>query len=233
MIKRARDTEGQLIGKRNDNPLLDTSVWLVEYENGDVERYHANIIAEHIYSQVDGDGYGRALLDEIIDHKTDGHAVTKENGFIEKPGGNRVPKQTTKGWWLLARLKDHSTQWFKLKDLKESNPLEVAEYVKNNQLEDEPAFKWWVPFTIRKRNRILSAMRKRYFRIQQKFGIEIPKNVERALQIDKETGTTFWKDAIEKEMKNVMVAFQILEDGENVPPGYSEITGHLVFDIKA
>ena len=232
VVKRARDENGELIGKTHDNPLLDSSVYEIRFEDGSVERYHANIIAEHIYSQVDGDGYGRALLDEIIDHKTDGHAVTKENGFIEKPGGNRVPKQTTKGWWLLARLKDHSTQWFKLKDLKESNPLQVAEYVKNNQLEDEPAFKWWVPFTIRKRNRILSAMRKRYFRIQQKFGIEIPKNVERALQIDKETGTTFWRDAIAKEMKTVMIAFDIKPEGADRPVGYTFAKCHLVFDVK-
>ena len=76
-------------------------------------------------------------------------------------------------------------------------------------------------------------MKKRYFKRNQKYGIELPKDTYRAYKIDEETGTTFWKDAIEKEMKNVMVAFQILEDGEEVPPGYREITGHLVFDIKA
>ena len=106
--------------------------------------------------------------------------------------GAPTPRQTTKGWWLLARMKDHSTEWFKLKDLKESNPLEVAQCARDNQIEDEPAFKWWVPFTIRKRDRILKATQKRYFQTEQKFGIELPKTVERALKIDDETGTTFW-----------------------------------------
>ena len=78
MIRRARDPNGELIGKSSGNPLLDSSVYEVEFEDGAVERYHANIIAEHIYSQVDQDGYGRALLDEIIDHKSDGNAVPSQ-----------------------------------------------------------------------------------------------------------------------------------------------------------
>ena len=92
---------------------------------------------------MDQDGFGRTLLDEIIDHKTDGHAVPRSEGYTRTSNGAPTPRQTTKGWWLLARLKDHSTQWFKLKDLKESNPLEVTQYARDNQIEDEPAFKWW------------------------------------------------------------------------------------------
>ena len=232
VIKRARDSEGQLIGKESGNPLLDSSVYEVEFEDGSIERYHANIIAEHIYSQIDEDGYGRTLLDEIIEHKTDRHAVSKEDGHKRGPNGTVVPRETTKGWWLLARLKDHTTQWFKLKDLKESNPLEVAQYAVDNKIDDEPAFKWWVPFTVRKRNRILKAMKKRYFRTTQKFGIECPKTVKRALEIDEETGTTFWRDAIKKEMKTVMVAFDILPEGSDKPKGYSYIDCHMVFDVK-
>jgi hypothetical protein len=60
-------------------------------------------------------------------------------------------------------------------------------------------------------------MRKRYFRTNQKYGIELPHTVERALQIDKETGTTFWQDALKKEMNTVMVAFKILEEGAEQP----------------
>jgi hypothetical protein len=48
--RRARDTNGELIGKANLNPLLNTSVYEVELEDGLVERYHANILAEHLYS---------------------------------------------------------------------------------------------------------------------------------------------------------------------------------------
>ena len=79
-------------------------------------------------------------MDEIIDHKVDGNAVPKSEGLVRARNGAPTPRQTTKGWWLLARMKDHSTEWFKLKDLKESNPLEVAQCARDNQIEDEPAF---------------------------------------------------------------------------------------------
>ena len=43
--RRARDQNGELIGKANPNPLLETSVYEVELEDGLVKRYHANILA--------------------------------------------------------------------------------------------------------------------------------------------------------------------------------------------
>jgi hypothetical protein len=43
-------------------------------------------------------------------------------------------------------------------------------------------------------------MKKRYFQKEQKYGVELPKTVRRALEIDKETGTTFRIESIRKEM---------------------------------
>ena len=86
------------------------------------------------------------------------------------------PKKTTIGWQLLAQFKDGSQQWISLKDFKESNPVEVADYAVAHQLVEEPAFKWWVPHVLKKRKRILSAMKKRDFRTHSKFGVEVPKN---------------------------------------------------------
>ena len=40
-----------------------------------------------------------------------------------------------------------------------------------------------------------------------KYGVRVPKLVQEDPCIDKETGTTFWQDAIQKEMTNVMVDF--------------------------
>ena len=67
---------------------------------------------------------------------------------------------------------------------------------------------------------------------QYKFGIFIPATVKEALDEDKQNGNNFWRDAIDKEMSNVKVAFSMLEDGEDVPPGYKEMRCHIIFDIK-
>ena len=41
-----------------------------------------------------------------------------------------------------------------------------------------------------------------------------------------------WQDLMAKEMSNVSVAFKILEDNEYLPVGYTESSGHLIFDVK-
>jgi hypothetical protein len=78
-----------------------------------------------------------------------------------------------------------------LKDLKESNPIEVSEYAVANKIDHEPAFVWWVPNTLHMRNRIIKAVKQRALKINYKYGIKVPRNVEEALEIDKETRTSF------------------------------------------
>jgi hypothetical protein len=41
-----------------------------------------------------------------------------------------------------------------------------------------------------------------------KYGIKVPRNVEKAQEIDKEISISFWWLAIEKEMLNVKQAFE-------------------------
>jgi len=153
------------MGRSNANPILDTSIYEVEFDDGSMEAYSANIIAEHIYSQVDGEGYTQYMLSEIVDHKKDNTAVTKEDGLIATKAGRKLPKRTTKGWQFLCQWNDGTTSWHPLKDVKESHLLQVAQYAINNGLAEEPAFAWWVPHTVKKRDRITKAMKKRYFRI--------------------------------------------------------------------
>jgi hypothetical protein len=66
--------------------------------------------------------------------------------------------------------------------------------------------------------------------------------VEEALRIDEETGTTFWFDAIKKELTKINIAFKFCEHltleqirhgnarGDFV--GFQEIKCHMVFDVK-
>ena len=45
----------------------------------------------------------------------------------------------------------------------------------------------------------------------QKFGIKVPKTVDKALALDKENGNDLWWKAIQKEISAVTVAFKIVE----------------------
>jgi hypothetical protein len=125
--------------------------------------------------------------------------------------------------------------WENLADLKESHLTETAKYAKILGIDQEPAFNWWVPHLLRKRDHIISLVRKqnpRYLKRTHKFGIELPKTIKEALEIDKKNDNTFWADTITKEMNDVCIAFKILLDGQSVPIGYQKIPCHMIFDIK-
>jgi hypothetical protein len=126
-----------------------------------------------------------------------------------------------------------SYDWVALKDLKESYPVELAKYAQERKIDDEPAFAWcWVPHVIRIQKRILQKIKSKYWSRTHKYGIRIPKNIMEAMEIDKELGNTLWMDAVRLEMRNVRVAFEEFDSDPNSLVGYTQITGHFVFDVK-
>jgi hypothetical protein len=104
--------------------------------------------------------------------------------------------------------------WETLKDLKESFPMQVAEFAHTNNLQDLPAFPWWVPHTLKRRDCMIKAVKTCYIKQTHKYVIWLPKLVEEAYEIDNETGSDYWHQAILKEMKSNAVAFCFLEEGE-------------------
>jgi hypothetical protein len=152
VTKRLRDAEGRPIGTAHDNPLLDTREYEVEFRDGHYESLSANLIAQHLYSQIDEEGNRHVLLEDITDHRHDDTAVDKNDAFVTMSNGVKRRKETTQGWQLLCQWKDRSTNWVALKDMKQSYPVQVAEYAVANRIDDEPAFAWWVRHVIKKRD---------------------------------------------------------------------------------
>jgi hypothetical protein len=56
--------------------------------------------------------------------------------------------------------------------------------------------------------------------------------VEEALKLDELSKTIFWRDAIAKEMKNVMLAFEFIDD-DKPSIGYKKIPCHMIFGTKS
>ena len=89
-----------------------------------------------------------SMLDEIVDYAKSKEAIPIEKGFT---GRNNKPVITAKGWKVKIRWKDGSHDWLSLSQVKNSNLVELAEYAVMKGIENEPAFKWWVAHTIKKR----------------------------------------------------------------------------------
>lgn len=65
-----------------------------------------------------------------------------------------------------------------------------------------------------------------------KYGIRLPHSIKEALEIDQENKDTEWEDSIRMEMKNNRVAFEEYNGDPTKLVGYTEITGHMIFDTK-
>ena len=102
------------------------------------------MISENMLSQVDSEGHHYQVLKEMSDHYADGSELKRSDGFIRSCGGNLHGNKTTRCCKLEVEWKDGALRWIPLKDLKPSNPVELAEYAVANTIEDEHAFKWWV-----------------------------------------------------------------------------------------
>jgi hypothetical protein len=185
--------------------------------------YTANMIAENMWAQCDIDGNQWLLMEAIIDHwSNDSSAVKEADGYVVV-NNKRHQIKTTKGWELCIQWKDGTTTCQQLADMKESNLVEVAEYALAAAIDHEPAFAWWVDWTLKQRDRIIAAVNNCTLKRTHKFGIAVPRTVEEAYKSDKENGNDFWAKAIAKEMTNVRVAFQILDENKSV----------LVWDINS
>jgi hypothetical protein len=231
VVWRKRELDGTVKGQANANSMLDTRTYEIEFPGGRSDEYTSNVIAENIYAQCDAEGKQCNLTEGIIDHKNDGHAVYRTEMYIKHRSTKQVRKKT-KGWHLCIEWKDGTTSWERLADLKESDPVEVDEYVVAKNLLDALAFVWWVPYVLKKRGRIITSVTKRYRKRTHKFGIEVPKSWDDCVRLDKENGNTLWQDSVRKEMKNFRISFQILNGDESAPPTYQEIWCHMIFDIK-
>ncbi|GAX21971.1 hypothetical protein FisN_16Hh038 [Fistulifera solaris] len=107
VVGRTIGDDGQTIGTYSDNPAMNTVVYDVEFGDGVIREYSANLIAQNMIAQCDDDGFSKSLMEGIVDYKKEETALTE---------------------FAVAR-----------------------------GIDDEPAFAWWVPLTLRRRNAILVA----------------------------------------------------------------------------
>jgi hypothetical protein len=218
-----QDWDGNSIGLANDNPIPDTRSYIVNFDDGNQTELTAIMIVESLYLQYDPEGNQYVLLEEIVNCRPLPAAVKLPDQKIVRANSRIYLKHSTVGWQLFCQWEDSSTSWENLADLKESHPIETADYAKFLGIDHEPAFNWWVPQVLRTRDCIISLVRKfnlHYLKQTHQFGIELPKTVNKALALDRKNGDTFWADTIAKEIKDVRVAFRFLLDRQSVPIGY-------------
>ena len=68
IIGRSKDHASKTLGKQNNNPLLDTRLYDVQFPDGSIEKLTANRIAINLYASVDEYGYRHCEVKRITGH---------------------------------------------------------------------------------------------------------------------------------------------------------------------
>ena len=120
--------------------------------------------------------------------------VPIDDKFFVSNTVRKIIRKTTKGWDSLCLWKGGITTWAPLKDIKESNPVDIVEYVVGNRISEEDAFSWWVPYTLNKRDQIITKVKAHFLKKSHKFGVEVPTLAEETYIIDQKNNNTLWRD---------------------------------------
>ena len=108
----------------------------------------------------------------------------------------------------------------------------MAEFSVAHKINKKPTFHWWVLYILRKHSMIVSAVNARVKQVPHNYGIEVPCTVKEALAFYDLNGNHLWQDALNKKMSNLRVTFDILDENQHAPPGYSKASGHIIFDVR-
>ena len=160
--RRAVDVNDNLVGGSSNNPITDTRLYDVEFIDGTIETISVNVIADNLLFQVDEEGHRQTMLSEIIDHHRLPSTISDDDAFYFSYTGIKRRKQTTRGWDVCVEWTDGSTQWIAMKDMKNSYPVQLAEYAVNHKIDTQPAFAWWVPHILKKRKQIIFKVKSKY-----------------------------------------------------------------------
>lgn len=183
-------------------------------EDRSFAQYTSNIIVKNIFSEANSEGSRYNIISKITDHTKDNSAVKQLDGCVQSKNGNNKPRMITCRRKLLIKMNDRPEKCVPLKYLKEHNPLQLAEYAIANNIVDKPAFKWWVPTAIKKRNCLISKVKTRYWQTTYKCGIMLPQTMKEALHIDDANDNAFWTDVIKLGIIKVRPPFRKWEYGD-------------------
>jgi hypothetical protein len=108
VMERKRAHDGSSIGRRHNNPLLDSRIYIGKFPDGEMKDVGNTILADHLFSQMDKDGNQFRLFRGIIGHRRNGNAVDKEDQ-MRISGKIKVKKKNLSGWALKVEWRDGGT----------------------------------------------------------------------------------------------------------------------------
>ena len=79
--------DGRTDGIYHGDPRLNSMIYDVEFPDGQIKEYSANMIADNMMTQIDSKGMSTTLMELIVDFKKDNLAVLKQDNHLVIPRG--------------------------------------------------------------------------------------------------------------------------------------------------
>jgi Reverse transcriptase (RNA-dependent DNA polymerase) len=140
---------------------------------------------------------------------------------------------------VLVEWDDGSESYEPLDIMIKDDPITLAKYAEENDLLQRPGWKSlnrivkMKPRLKRMVNQIKLGSKKSKKGPNFQFGIQVPRNVKEAYELDKKNGNTNWADAMKSEVDSLN-QFNTFKDKGTIPylPDYKRIIVHFVFAVK-
>ena len=140
---------------------------------------------------------------------------------------------------VLVEWEDGSETYEPLDIVAKDDPAICAKYAKENKLLNIPGWKRFKRLAKREKTlqRMMNAAKRKSVRTGPiyKFGVQVPRNVKQAMQLDEQNGNTLWMDAMKLEISQLQnfQTFKSLGFGARTPAGFQKTILHWVFDVKS
>ena len=136
-------------------------------------------------AQCDADGNDYLLQDAVFDYYSSDKALNLDWQKIVVNIKTLTCCSTTRQK-LFCPWKVGSTSWEQLKDIMESHPVKVAEYIVAQNIGHEPAFNYQVNHVLRKKDQDFALIQKCniwHLKKTYKFDIELPKTMRKSWKL--------------------------------------------------
>ena len=165
------------------------------------------------------------ILDKSENDQNKSWKCTKVLKYCEELGVNTSTNHTCLVEWNDI---NRSQSWVNFFALSLSNPTPIITFARNQNLLHKMPFQHLVQYCKTKTHMAMTRVHKASSSptgIKYKFGIQVPKGIKNAINLDKKNGNNLWEEAIKTELKQLTdyQTFIVLDSGEDIPKGYQKI----------
>ena len=224
------DNDGSDATNEHTSEFISRYLQMLRKDAADPEESFSSPTDDINYSQL---AYLQECDKAVDEHDNVWQPLCVEKHFIRKKGNG------TKQMFVKVVWQTGTSSWQLMNALRYQDPVIIVQYVlRNEKLKKHKWFKWIKHYlddddNINESVYALAARTDNKNAKRIKFGVEVPRSIRHAIQLDMQNNNNEWREAIEKELKQIndFKTFRRVTKDDSIQE-YLRIPYHFVFDVK-